>query len=588
MKRSSTRSLAVSAAFVAAVASGAQAVTPREPMLPFPTSGILGRLDIAGAGHSVEFDTSTGRYAVDGVQRDARPVTLALPDAVVRRSGKRTVHAFDFASIRLGAGTRVTARGADPLVILSRGDADIAAPIVLDGAVGRSGGKGAGGGGGGGGGAVAILSSGTLTVTGAISVRGGAGGLGDARTPVAAGPTYDGGPGGGGGVLLGAARGGVVDTVVLTWSGDRQSAGPVTVVGPVDFGAHASVNGLAPDAAGVRRLPALPHAAFDVSGGGGGGGGGGSGLPVGDDTRGYVRTAAAGGAPGAGGGAGGTSGYAVAGGSGGNGGNGATLGAGGGGGGGGGAFAGPGGAGGAGFGAGAPGGPGGAGGAGTCFSGATGGSGGNGGNGGVTGGSGGDGGDGGNSGGESGDDGSDATGVGAGGGGAGGGGDACGTSGSGAGGAGGAGAIGGASGSSGKAGSVYRGTTGSTVSAKEGSVCRLLAVPDAATPQADMWHAQIHAGPMTKGMSDGVSGRLTCSVQVGSDTHDSPDDASVTAEEFDDGLYADHATARYHRAPADVVYLCATYQGAETLYWNAVTADWSTAPGLCELTITTF
>ena len=580
--RLSTRSLSLSTALVAVVAAGAQATAAGQAAaLPFAASGAFGRLDVTGAGRTVDFDTTTGRYAVDGVVRNTRPVTVTLPETVALRAGQRTIHAFDFTSVRIGRGTRVTARGADPLVILSRGAADIAAPLVLDGAAGRAGGKGAGGGGGGGGGAVAILAAGPLTVTGAVSVRGGAGGAGDGAS-VPGDPAYDGGAGGGGAVLLGSARRVLLDAPVFTASGDGAATGPVSLVGRIDLGTYASVNGLAPDAAGVRRLPALAHAAFDLAGGGGGGGGGGSGLPVGDDTRGYVRHGAAGGTPGVGGGAGGGSGYAVAGGSGGSGGAGSGLGSGGGGGGGGGAFAGPGGTGGGGAGSGAAGGPGGAGGAGNCSSGATGGSGGSGGNGSVSGGSGGSGGGGGNSGGESGDDGSDGNGVGAGGGGAGGGGDACGTSGSGAGGSGGAGAVGGGPGSSGTAGNARapKASADVIVVPGDGAVCHLLSatyVATSATP--NLWTGKLAAGPMYKGAADGMTNTLTCRVQRNHDDYGTPNGPAVVAQETSDGVLVSPGEAiTYEAGPLDLVYLCATFDAPDPLYWDSATGTWSLSP----------
>src|ERR1051325_4514296 len=122
--------------------------------LPFDATGALGALD--SSAHTIAFDTSAGRYSVDGVVQDGE----ARRESVGALSEGRSVRAFDFASIRLDRWTTVTATGQAPLVLLSAGSAVLDATFLLDGAPGVRGGVGAGGGGGGGGGAVAILARG--------------------------------------------------------------------------------------------------------------------------------------------------------------------------------------------------------------------------------------------------------------------------------------------------------------------------------------------------------------------------------------------------------------------------------------------
>jgi hypothetical protein len=304
------------------------------PGLPVEAKGLLGTLDTGSGAHKLVFDTSAGRYALDGVKSevgDRRAIRMA--------DGWRTP-VFDFEALRLGQGTVVSVRGKNPLVIVSKGDVSIATPLRLDGKPGADNGRGAGGGGGGGGGAVAILSKGTLTVSGAISVNGGPGGVGNAAWQ----PIY-GGDGGAGSVTLASAK--KVELVgaisALTGGKTGSVAGPVTVVGPVAYGATATINGVeAAKAPALQAMPGMAKGTFAIAGGSGGGGGGGTGLPDKDPTSDYVKTKSPGGVGGPGGLAGGAGSYAVAGGQGGEGGLGLTAGGGGGGGGG---YSGPGGAG---------------------------------------------------------------------------------------------------------------------------------------------------------------------------------------------------------------------------------------------------
>src|SRR5688500_11963918 len=154
--------------------------------------GMRGTLDTRGAAaHKLVFDTSSGRYSLDGIKSDVDD------RRAIRMADGRTTPVFDFDALRLGPSTVVTVRGKNPLVILSKRDALIATRLRLDGKPGADNGRGAGGGGGGGGGGVAILSKGTLTVSSAISVNGGPGGVGNAAwSPI------HGGDGGAGGVTL--------------------------------------------------------------------------------------------------------------------------------------------------------------------------------------------------------------------------------------------------------------------------------------------------------------------------------------------------------------------------------------------------
>ncbi|HWL35933.1 MAG TPA: hypothetical protein VNQ77_07045 [Frankiaceae bacterium] len=564
------RVLTLAAALVALAAAGAHATAPAATRLPFRASGALGALD-AGPGQTVVFDTTAGRYAVDGAFRDAGSVTL--PRAVASAVGVGAMPAFDFTSIDIPAGTRVEVRGAYPLVLLSRGAARIAAPLRLDGSHGAAGGRGAGGGGGGGGGAVAVFAGGTLSVTGAVSALGGAGGAGNDAAG-APGTAYDGGAGGGGAVTLGSSERVELDATVATLSGDARGAGPVVVVGDVRYGARARVNGLAPDAA-VRRLSALPHEAFVLTGGGGGGGGGGSGLPLTGSAAGYARTPALGGPAGAGGGAGGVSGYAVAGGSGGSGGTAGVLGAGGGGGGGGGAYAGPGGGGGLGNGSGADGAGGAPGGSGGCNTFAGGGHGGDGG-GGFLAGSGGDGGDGGGIDGQDGSAGTSASGAGAGGGGGGGGGDACSAVAPGKGGVGGTGGAGGAAGTPGSAGTKAppKAKAGQLLST-EGLLCSLFAVSEPGVG-GSTYRGVFSAGPFLRAATVTSPGTLACVVRI-----DGTRRGTISASGT--GLMRSQEVVTVEAPDAGVVELCAEFidhTSGQKTYWNAQGAAWSPNPGV--------
>ena len=575
------RLMALTTSLVAVLAAGGHAMSiPAPATLPYAPTGALGRLDVAPGQH-LRFDTSSGRYAVDGEVRNTRAVRITLPDAVALRSATESIPAFDFTSVRVAAGARVTVTGRYPLVLLSRGSAELAAPFVLDGARGAAGRKGAGGGGGGGGGAIAVFARDMLTVSGTVSVRGGAGGPGDVRPGAATtSRAFTGGAGGGGSVVLGSAERVVLDGTVLTWSGDHASRGPVSLVGDVRYGTHATVNGQRPDLAGVRRLTSLAHAAFDISGGGGGGGGGGSGLPMTHDPVGYADQDAAGGLPGAGGGAGGDSGHAVAGGAGGSGGAAGGLGAGGGGGGGGGAYSGPGGFGGPGSG-GSSGAGGASGGSGGCNTYATGGGGGGGGNGTVTGGGGGDGGGGGNVGG-SGGGGSNGSDVGGGGGGGGGGGDSCGSSAPGTGGVGGAGGLGGAPGGAGSPGAagVPASTIGNVVSLEDGALCQLFAAQTLASEDPALRTGTMSLGPMRKGDFAGGPAELTCAIQINADRHEAWNTYEVRALDVG-GVIAATGAVEYYATPDDQVYVCPEYRdyGAmQSWYFDSSTQAWSTDP----------
>jgi hypothetical protein len=360
---------------------------PSVPGLPVQAKGLLGTLDTVGPeAHTLVFDTSAGRYSLDGAKSD-------LDDRrAIRMADGRTTPVFDFDALRLGPSTVVRVRGKNPLVLLSKGDVSIATPLKLDGKPGADNGRGAGGGGGGGGGAVAIFAKGMLTVSSLISVNGGPGGVGNAAWS----PIY-GGDGGAGGVTLASAEKVELLGTISALSGGKAGGthGPVVLAGPVAFGAEAVVNGVpATKASTLQVWRSIAKGTLTISGGSGGGGGGGTGLPE-VVTPDYVKTNSPGGLGGPGGLAGGAGAYAVAGGKGAEGGAGLYAG---GGGGGGGAYLGPGGAGGSGP---AAGGAGAAGGGGSCSAAVAGGTGGSGGNGGGAGGaagaaSGGNGGTGGN------------------------------------------------------------------------------------------------------------------------------------------------------------------------------------------------
>jgi hypothetical protein len=314
---------AVIAVPFAVASGGAGGAADRLPVQP---TGVLGVLDttILRGHHTLEFDTSTGIYRVDGVARNGASVRRSI-SVPAGRNLMQKVWAFDFATLRIGPSTTVRVRGTKPLVLLSKADAVLGAQLVLDGAPGARGGRGAGGGGGGGGGVVAIFSRGPLTLTSRISANGGTGGSGNAGS---FGPadrsSFGGGGGGGGSVVLASDRGVVVDGAVSARSGDlkQPEQGLFEVIGAVGFGPHSrfnskAVTGRKGDALsdGVRVLSALGRDRLALLGGGGGGGAGGSGLPQDNPTGiGYSHTPAAGGLPGPGGGAGGAGGYAIAGG----------------------------------------------------------------------------------------------------------------------------------------------------------------------------------------------------------------------------------------------------------------------------------
>jgi hypothetical protein len=439
--------------------------------LPFKATGALGVLDTSGAAHRVTFDTSSGIYSVDGVARNRNSARRRIEILVPGAGGfARQVRlwAFDFNSIRLGPSTDVLVRGKNPLVLLSRGQAFLGAPLVLDGAAGTLGGRGAGGGGGGGGGAVAVFAHDVLTLADTISVNGGRGGAGNLRRRSAAAQTapgtpFQGGGGGAGQVVLGSSERILYQGTVNALSGGLRTPGRLVLVGPVAFGRHAAFNGVAPSRLGaVESASALPQESLRLNGGSGGGGAGGGGLPE-LPAPGYARSLSPGGGGGPGGGAGGAGGYAIAGGKGGAGGN-AGLGtnAGGGGGGGGGAYGGIGGNSSSGDGTGSGGGLGGTAVSGSCSTIASGGGPGNGGMAQALGaGNGGNGGTGGSTVGGNGTNGGQGqdppyppggTHIGGGGGGGGGGADGCGTTAPGAGGAGGQGGVAGNPGAPGSAG----------------------------------------------------------------------------------------------------------------------------------------
>jgi len=304
---------------------------PSVPGLPVEAKGLLGTLDTSAGVHKLVFDTSAGRYSLDGVKSDVDD------RRAIRMADGKAVPVFDFDALRLGPSTAVSVRGKNPLILLSKGDASIATPLRLDGKPGADNGRGAGGGGGGGGGAVAIFSKGTLTVAD-ISVNGGPGGVGNAAwSPI------HGGDGGAGGVTLVSAKTVELTGAISALSGGKTGnmPGSVVVIGPVAHGAKAAVNGLpAAHAPALQAMPGIAKGTLLIAGGSGGGGGGGTGLPE-KVTPDFVKTKSAGGLAGPGGLAGGAGAYAVAGGAGGAGGLGLISG---GGGGGGGAYGGPGGA----------------------------------------------------------------------------------------------------------------------------------------------------------------------------------------------------------------------------------------------------
>jgi hypothetical protein len=510
--------------------------------LPYAATGVLGRLDTSrGAPHTVLFDTSSGLYSVDGTVRNdvrhRRSVAFVNHGELAHPT---TQWAFDFASLRLARGTSVVVRGSKPLVLLSRGDAVLAASLSLDGVPGASGGRGAGGGGGGGAGALAVFAGGRLTMTGTISARGGAGGFGDPARAARGRRAYTGGAGGGGAVTLGAANGVTLDGAVLTTSGDRVTSGPLTVVGPARYGTTARLNGAAVRTAGVRELGSLVAGTFRIFGGAGGGGGGGSGLPV-AGPAGYVRSSSVGGRPGPGGGAGGASGYAMAGGSGGKGGDAASnANAGGGGGGGGGAYAGAGGGAGASHGS-----------AGGAAAGAPGASGqcsasGSGGNGGSAGTGGGGGGRGGSVQGGTGESGHNASSSGAGGGGGGGGADSCSGVAPGAGGAGGAGGSGGGGGGAGNPGANvgHRGSCGFNTLNDT--------TPGGQLGGQDVWNGEVYLAVVMfdpNGLS--ASGTVSCELRVNGVSQ-----GTVLGPDSGTGIVVDANTIQFTASVTDVVSLC--------------------------------
>jgi len=298
--------------------------SPVPTKLPVEPKGLLGVLDTTSGAHKLVFDTSAGRYSLDGLKSDADD------RRAIRMADGRTTPVFDFDALRLGPSTVVSVRGKNPLVVLSKGDVALATPLKLDGKAGANNGRGAGGGGGGGGGAVAILAKGTLAASSVISVNGGPGGVGNAHWGA-----IQGGDGGAGGVLLASTKAVELTGTISALSGGTTTGaqGPVIVAGPVAYGANAAVNGVAASKkTTLHAVAALPKGAFAVAGGSGGGGGGGTGLPE-VVTPDYVKSPSAGGAAGAGGVKGGAGAYAVAGGGGGEGGFGLIAGGGGGGGG---------------------------------------------------------------------------------------------------------------------------------------------------------------------------------------------------------------------------------------------------------------
>jgi len=302
----------------------ASPAAPSVPSLPVQAKGLLGTLDTGPEAHKLVFDTSAGRYSLDGVKSDVDD------RRAIRMADGKAVPVFDFDALRLGPSTVVSVRGKNPLVLLSKGDASIATPLKLDGKPGAGNGRGAGGGGGGGGGAVAIFSKGTLTAASSISVDGGPGGVGNAQWGA-----IHGGDGGAGGVTLASAKKVELLGTISALTGGKADGlpGTVTVVGPVAHGANALINGVP-----ATKTPALHTMAnmtkdwLVIAGGSGGGGGGGTGLPE-RVTPDFVKTKSAGGFGGPGGLAGGAGAYAVAGGAGGEGGLGLSAGGGGGGGG---------------------------------------------------------------------------------------------------------------------------------------------------------------------------------------------------------------------------------------------------------------
>src|SRR5258708_7444299 len=95
--------------------------------LPFDATGTLGALDLGSNAHAIAFDTSTGRYAVDGVLQHG----AARLERVGPSLAGASVQIFDFASIPIGPSVTVTASGGEPLVLLSPADAALAAPLPL-------------------------------------------------------------------------------------------------------------------------------------------------------------------------------------------------------------------------------------------------------------------------------------------------------------------------------------------------------------------------------------------------------------------------------------------------------------------------
>jgi hypothetical protein len=324
--------VAGAACLLGGVAPGSvSAAAPSAPRLPVQPKGLLGVLDTTRSASSrLVFDTSSGRYSLDGVKSDVDD------RRAMRMASGKVVPVFDFDALRLGSRTAVSVRGKNPLVVLSKGDVSIATPLKLDGKPGADNGRGAGGGGGGGGGALAILANGALVVSAPISANGGPGGVGNA----AWGPIR-GGDGGAGAVALASAKKLVLTGSISALAGGAPAGTPgqVLLAGPLEASPKATFNG-SPllSASSVTRAPAVPPRTFAMHAGAGGGGGGGTGLPE-VVTPDYVRTMSPGGLPGPGGGKGGDGAYAVAGGAGGKGGAAAPLSnAGGGGGGGGGAY----------------------------------------------------------------------------------------------------------------------------------------------------------------------------------------------------------------------------------------------------------
>lgn len=171
---------------------------------PFTPSGVLGSLTL-NSGDSVNFNTTTGQYQIDGGTWQSGGI-LSPDDG-------QTTMLFNFTTINLAAGSTVTAFGTPSLGLLGTGNIVINTNLVFSGQAGGNGANGygevggGGGGGGRGGGAVIIdTDGGTITYSALLNVREGAAGT-QGQDQLLGGDS--GGQGGAGGLSgVGGANGG--------------------------------------------------------------------------------------------------------------------------------------------------------------------------------------------------------------------------------------------------------------------------------------------------------------------------------------------------------------------------------------------